>query len=245
MHNVSIFTQKREEVMGKPLVLVNESNEIIGYENEKIVHVQGLLHRAILIYLFNPEGKMLIQKRTKSKLHSIEKWDGSCSRHVRKGQTILQTAQEGLFAELGISAHLKPLCSVIYKVTINEAMVEYEYGTFFLGLCDNVRKLSPNSNEILATRWEDLESLSKKISKTPRDYALWFHLSLLKFIEYLNNNLRNEHDSLIPNIFNKQIHYKNIIELFNGLNETPLFHVNLTKFKNKRKTTSRGKQCQL
>jgi isopentenyl-diphosphate delta-isomerase len=44
--------------------IVNEQNIVIGTELRKIVHATGLLHRAVYCFVFNKDGKLLLQQRS-------------------------------------------------------------------------------------------------------------------------------------------------------------------------------------
>jgi len=46
------------------LILVDENDNILGYENKAIVHGgDGILHRAFSLFIFNDKKELLIQKR--------------------------------------------------------------------------------------------------------------------------------------------------------------------------------------
>jgi isopentenyl-diphosphate delta-isomerase len=53
------------------VILVNEKDEEIGVEEKVKAHREGRLHRAFSIFIFNKNGELLIQKRAKSKYHSL------------------------------------------------------------------------------------------------------------------------------------------------------------------------------
>ena len=56
------------------LILVDEHNNITGYEKKLKVHQDGLLHRAFSIFVVNKEGKLMLQKRAIEKYHSGGLW---------------------------------------------------------------------------------------------------------------------------------------------------------------------------
>ena len=44
--------------------VVDEGNNIIGQQLRRIVHRDGILHRAVYCFVFNPAGQLLIQRRS-------------------------------------------------------------------------------------------------------------------------------------------------------------------------------------
>ena len=52
------------------LILVDEHDQIIWYEEKLKTHELGLLHRAFSIYLFDDQWRILLQQRAMSKYHA-------------------------------------------------------------------------------------------------------------------------------------------------------------------------------
>ena len=44
--------------------IVNDSNEVVGQEKRSIVHAEGLKHRAVYCFVFDEQGKLLMQQRS-------------------------------------------------------------------------------------------------------------------------------------------------------------------------------------
>ena len=58
--------------MSETLILVDENDRFLGTEEKMKVHIDGLLHRAFSVMIFNRKGQLLVQKRAKSKYHSAK-----------------------------------------------------------------------------------------------------------------------------------------------------------------------------
>lgn len=56
--------------MEEKVVLVTENDEVLGLMEKQQAHINGLLHRAFSVFLFNSKGEMLLQKRAAEKYHS-------------------------------------------------------------------------------------------------------------------------------------------------------------------------------
>ncbi|QLA16080.1 NUDIX hydrolase [Desulfolutivibrio sulfoxidireducens] len=68
------------------------------------VHRQSLFHRSVLILVYNPQGKVYLQKRAASKAVYPGRYDVSASGHVKAGESRLEAAIRELDEELGIAA---------------------------------------------------------------------------------------------------------------------------------------------
>ena len=64
--------------MSDELILVDEHDNTLGYDEKLRVHQLGLLHRAFSVFLFNDAGELLIQQRALSKYNFGGLWVNSC-----------------------------------------------------------------------------------------------------------------------------------------------------------------------
>ena len=88
--------------MEEQVVLITENDEVIGLMEKQQAHINGLLHRAFSVFLFNSKGEMLLQKRAGSKYHSPGQWTNAVCSHPRSGETYEEGAKRRLKEELGI-----------------------------------------------------------------------------------------------------------------------------------------------
>ena len=102
---------EQEEIV----VLVDETNEILGYLGKLEAHKKGLLHRAISVIVFNSKGEMLLQQRAFTKYHWAGIWSNTCCSHPRKDEGFKEAAERRLFEELGIQITLDEQFNFVYK----------------------------------------------------------------------------------------------------------------------------------
>lgn len=155
------------------VVLVNKKDEAIGVEEKMKAHLQGKLHRAFSILLFNKKGEILIQKRAKSKYHSPGLWANTCCSHPRPNEGLNEAARRRLKEEMGITTDLKEVFSFIYKAKVGN-LTEHEFDHVFLGRFDG--KPKPNKKEVADWQWIKLTELEADIKKNPKKYAPWFKI---------------------------------------------------------------------
>lgn len=84
----------QEQFMQKDqCLLLSEDDEIIGYGSKKDSHIfgkdqpRGILHRAFSVFLFNNEGKLMLQQRAGSKITFPNVWTNTCCSHPLNGYT--------------------------------------------------------------------------------------------------------------------------------------------------------------
>lgn len=86
-----------------PLQIVNENDEPIGGASLPDAYRLGLIHRGVFIFVEDPSGKILLQKRGPTMATYPGRWDLSAAGHVDEGEDYQQAAVRELKEELGIS----------------------------------------------------------------------------------------------------------------------------------------------
>ncbi len=72
-------------------ILLDEQDQLVGTENKFNCHrftpaqPRGLLHRAFSVFLFDAEGRLLLQQRAASKITFPQVWTNSCCSHPLSG----------------------------------------------------------------------------------------------------------------------------------------------------------------
>ena len=87
--------------------VVDERDRPVGTSPRSQVHANNLLHRAIHVLIFNSQGDVFLQLRSRWKDRHPLKWDSSAAGHVNAGEDYDQTADRELKEELGIQTALK------------------------------------------------------------------------------------------------------------------------------------------
>src|SRR5688500_18881082 len=97
------------------VLLVDPRDNIIGEAPKLQAHREGKLHRAISVFLFDPDGRILLQRRAEGKYHSAGLWSNACCTHPRAGETTHAAAQRRLGEEMGIDGDLDFQFSFLYR----------------------------------------------------------------------------------------------------------------------------------
>jgi isopentenyl-diphosphate delta-isomerase len=157
------------------LILVDENDNEIGACEKTDCHLgQGKLHRAFSVFLFDPEGRVLIQQRHPDKMLWGGYWANSCCSHPRLGETTEIAAHRRIMEELGVTCELTYLYKFVYHAEFGEAGSEYENCWVFAGHFDG--SLNINAAEISATRFISPAELTAEIETNNNNYSPWLKL---------------------------------------------------------------------
>lgn len=161
------------------LILVDKHDKPRGTMPKMQAHQLGELHRAFSIFLFNQQGQLLIQQRAFHKYHSAGQWANSCCSHPKPTELTLDAANRRLGEELNITSNLIHIGEFIYQSEVNGGLIEHEYDHIYIGLFDDL--ISPNFQEVAATRWIDIKSLYDEIKNNPQNYTEWLKIILTHY----------------------------------------------------------------
>ena len=167
------------------VVLVNPEDKVLGLMEKQQAHINGLLHRAFSVFLFNSNGEMLLQKRASGKYHSPLKWTNAVCSHPRSEETYLEGAKRRVKEELGIDVELSEKFNFIYKADVGNGLWEHELDHVFTGTFEGEFYL--NKDEVEEVRYIYLENLNKEISESPDHFTEWFKIILEEYKHHLHS----------------------------------------------------------
>ena len=175
-----LFSTSHATTMPEQVVLVDETDAEIGVGEKLQAHIEGSLHRALSVFVFNPAGELLLQQRHPSKYHSGGLWSNTCCSHPRPGEAVAAAAQRRLREEMGIACDLERLFGFVYRVRFSSGLFEHEYDHVCAGVFDGDTP-QPDATEVMAWRWVSLGSLQADVATHPERYTYWFRLLLDRF----------------------------------------------------------------
>eukprot|EP01117_Protostelium_nocturnum_P012701 TRINITY_DN4685_c0_g1_i2.p1 TRINITY_DN4685_c0_g1~~TRINITY_DN4685_c0_g1_i2.p1 ORF type:complete len:176 (+),score=61.46 TRINITY_DN4685_c0_g1_i2:153-680(+) len=159
--------------------ICDESNQTIGTEVRSKVHKEGILHRAVNVFVFDSKGRILIQKRSETKDVCPNLWDLSCAEHLKPGETYRVGAIRGLKEELNISMEndekrLKKLRDFELFVHEDEkiGIKDHEFSELW--------SLSPqddfkiDDDEVSEAKFVEIQQLKEEMKSNPNDFTPWF-----------------------------------------------------------------------
>lgn len=107
--------------MAGRIAVVDEQDRFIRWEDRRVVHEQRLVHRSVHVLLVDSRGRLLLQRRHRSKQTDPGCWDLSCAGHVEESdygpggpdadldQVYARVAHREVEEELGVRPRLVPV----------------------------------------------------------------------------------------------------------------------------------------
>ncbi|WP_374224661.1 isopentenyl-diphosphate Delta-isomerase [Streptomyces sp. ISL-99] len=155
------------------LELVDEQGRTIGVAEKLSAHqAPGQLHRAFSVFLFDTEGRMLLQQRALSKYHSPGVWSNTCCGHPYPDERAEAAAARRVAEELGLDDFsLEPAGTVTYEHPDDiSGLVEKEYNHLFVGVVK--QRPEPDPAEVHDFRYVSSEELAE-LQRENR-FSAWF-----------------------------------------------------------------------
>lgn len=165
------------------VVLVDEHDNEVGVMEKQEAHVQGALHRAISVFIFNSKNELLLQQRAGDKYHSALLWTNTCCSHPRQGEAVADAAVRRLQEEMGITCPLEKAFSFVYKADFDNGLTEHEYDHVFIGVSDSVPV--PDSNEVASWKYISSAELKTSMADNPNEFTEWFRICIDNWQEQL------------------------------------------------------------
>lgn len=158
---------------------MDKNDNPIGLEEKMKCHLpNGKLHRAFTALLFDKEGKLVLTRRSPSKMLWPGDWDGTVASHPRKNETYISSAERRMPEEIGISCKFDYLFKFEYHVPYKNIGSENEICGTLLGLIENSSKFNLVENEISEIKWISPKQLMDELQKNPEIYCPWMIIAL-------------------------------------------------------------------
>lgn len=158
------------------VVLVDANDNPMGVMEKMEAHVQGALHRAFSIFLFNGKGELLLQRRALDKYHSAGLWSNTCCSHPLPDEPLLVAAERRLMEEMGLTCVMAKAFDFIYKASIGNSIIEHEFDHVFFGTTEELP--SVNEVEVSDWKWMSLFDVYIDVQLHPEMYTEWFKIAL-------------------------------------------------------------------
>lgn len=140
--------------------LVDEKGKIVGKAPRSAVHGNpDLMHPVVHVHIFNKNGQLYMQKRSKLKDVQPGKWDTAVGGHVNSGEDVITALKRESFEELGVkSDNFQPLYRYVMQNDFESELVH----TFRLSY-NGPFKI--NRDEIEFGRFWRISEIEKNIGK--------------------------------------------------------------------------------
>jgi len=169
MHSPPTHNPQEESV-----VLVDDDGREIGTLPKSEVHTAHTpLHRAFSVFLFDGEGRLLLQQRGRLKKTWPLMWSNSCCGHPLPGERTEDAIRRRVRHELGITqiAALREAVPDFRYRAEKDGVVENEICPVWVGTIAGTVALNPD--EVEAMRWADWPAFVAETKQFPECYSPW------------------------------------------------------------------------
>jgi isopentenyl-diphosphate delta-isomerase len=163
------------------VLLADATGRVVGTSEKLAAHrAPGLLHLAFSVFLFDGEGRTLVQQRARSKYHFPGIWANACCSHPEPGEEtdLAGSARRRLRDELGLewTGPLTDVGAFVYRAAdAATGLVEHESDHVLVGTLERrapVLEPVPDPSEVAAWRWVEVSEVVGLGEK--QGYAPWF-----------------------------------------------------------------------
>jgi len=166
------------------VILVDEKDREVGTADKLDAHRDGgRLHRAFSVFLFDPEGRMLVQQRAAGKYHFPSLRTNACCSHPRPGEEVLEAAQRRVREELGVEVPLSAAFAFVYTARdAGSGLTEREYDHVLVGTLRS--EPAPDPDEVESVEWVEPDELLRDVAACPEHYTPWFREALPRLVQH-------------------------------------------------------------
>lgn len=171
--------EQQKQMTQSHVAIVDENDCMIGTCDKYTAHRTELgpkRHRAFSLFLFNAEGKLLLQQRSQHKLTFPMIWANTCCSHPEPEEPIIAAACRRVKFELNID--VDPVaselgeCGVFEYSAVSGDWTEHEVDHVVFGFFKG-GEVPFNSEEVAAVKWVTEEELKKWIEEEPETLSPW------------------------------------------------------------------------
>ncbi|NBB92678.1 MAG: isopentenyl-diphosphate Delta-isomerase [Gammaproteobacteria bacterium] len=158
------------------LILVDGGDREIGTLSKGECHDgDGILHRAFSVFLFDPAGRLLVQRRAREKRLWPLYWANSCCSHPRAGEEMGEATLRRTQEEMGVTAELEFVYKFQYQANYGDLGAEHELCWVYIGRTAE-GAVRPNPSEIAEWQFLPPEAVDALIADETAEVAPWFRL---------------------------------------------------------------------
>lgn len=142
------------------------------------VHQKGLRHKAVSVFVMRG-NEVLLQQRALSKYHTPGLWANTCCTHPEWDEATFDCANRRLNEELGITG-LAPVFrdTIEYRADVGNGLIEHEVVDIFTAEAPADMSLAPNPDEVMDTRWMEMQVLKESVRNFPERFTPWLRIYL-------------------------------------------------------------------
>ena len=174
--------------------VLNEKGEYTNrIETRKKCHKEGLYHKAVVVFIINSKGQVLLQRRSPNKRMWPNLWDVTAGGHVSSGEFGFQAIIRECKEELGIELNKDDITFIgsTKSTNIKGDIINNHFNEIYIANKEiDETKLKLQEDEVAEVRWVDKDEIIKRIRDNYNGITdkegCWEYL--IKYYEWLDRN---------------------------------------------------------
>jgi len=155
------------------VVLLNEDGTERSTAAKLAAHQPpGRLHLAFSVFLFDAEGRVLLQRRAEGKALFAGRWSNSCCSHPRPGEPVAAAAQRRVREELGLECVLVEVGRFDYHAHDPASGLDERERVHVLAGVSTAQPV-PDPVEVAAVEFVAFAGLAEWVAREPARFSPW------------------------------------------------------------------------
>ena len=175
--------------------VLNNKGEYTGkIESREKCHKEGLWHKAVVVFIINSKGQVLLQKRSSNKKMWPNMWDITAGGHVLSGEFGFQAIIRECKEEIGIVLDKKDITFIGSSISTNIKgdIINNHFNECYIAKREiDINSLKLQKEEVSEVKWMDKEEIISRINENYNEITdkegCWKYL--IKYYEWAENNL--------------------------------------------------------
>jgi isopentenyl-diphosphate Delta-isomerase len=185
VNSLSKIIINKYKIMDEIIEIYDEFNNFLKLKKEKSeAHKYGYYHRSVHIWIFNSNGEILLQKRSKDKLIYPGKFDISVAGHVGLGENSYISAIREIKEEINLIVKgddLKFYKIFHEKLEETNKFINNEFCyVYFLEYNDDIKNLKIQEEELQCIKFFNISELEYELKNNPNMFVphgnYWFEI---------------------------------------------------------------------
>lgn len=154
-----------------PVVVVDENDNEIGTAMLSEIWQKGLYHRIVAVFVFDEQGRMLLQLRGLNVKAYPICWDQAADGHVDEGQSYEDAAANELEEELGLKDITLTVMGTHRTNDKDGERIVNQFERVYKVEVPHDIQLKPELSELAELRWFTSKELKQLITKKPDTFT--------------------------------------------------------------------------
>lgn len=148
--------------------VLNENGEFTGeVASREKCHIYGLYHKAVVLFIINSNGDVLLQQRSANKKLWPNLWDITAGGHVLKDEFGYEAVIRETKEEIGLDLEVQELLFIgcTRSTNMKKDFINRHFNEFYIAKKDiNLSNLILQEEEVQDIKWVPKEEILKRIN---------------------------------------------------------------------------------